>query len=189
MALKSAVFIDKDGTLIDDEPFNVDPARMRLAANAGPALRKLQALGYLLIVVSNQPGIARGLFTASDLEAVKQRLSSLLGEHRVTLDAFCYCPHWPMGRIACLAFACDCRKPQPGMLLRAAASLQIRLAGSWMVGDILDDIEAGRRAGCRTILIDNGNETEWQVDPLRHPHRLARDLGEAASVIAAHSSQ
>lgn len=189
MAVKPAVFIDKDGTLIDDVPFNVDPERMRLADGAGTALRRLQSLGFVLVVVTNQSGIARGLFDASAMGVVRDRLAALLAAQGVTLDAFLYCPHWPHGRVACLAYACDCRKPQPGMLLRAAQQMELGLDASWMIGDILDDVEAGRRAGCRTILIDNGNETEWRIDALRRPHRLARDLAHAAEVIAVHAAR
>lgn len=189
MAVKRAVFLDKDGTLVDDVPFNVDPERVRLADGAGPALRRLQSLGFLLIVVTNQSGIARGLFDESALFVVRDRLAALLAAQDVTLDAFLHCPHWPHGRVARLAYACECRKPRPGMLLHAAAEMDLRLDASWMVGDILDDVEAGRRAGCRTVLIDNGNETEWRIDAMRRPHRLARDLAQAADVIAAHPLQ
>lgn len=183
---RRAVFIDKDGTLIDDLPYNVDPERMRLASGAGPALQSLQRLGFWLIVVSNQSGIARGRIAESAMAGVHERLRDLLAPFDVRLDGFYYCPHWPHGRVARHAFACDCRKPRPGMLLRAAAEHGISCAASWMIGDILDDVEAGRRAGCRTILIDNGNETEWELGPLRHPHRLARDLPQAARLIAQH---
>ena len=178
-----AIFIDKDGTLVDDIPFNVDPQRIRLAEGAGHALRRLQGMGYRLIVVTNQSGVARGLFAEHAMDAVRDRLAELLAAHEVALDGFEYCPHWPHGRVARHAFACNCRKPLPGMLLHAADKMRLDLKASWMIGDILDDIEAGRRAGCRTILIDDGNETQWRIDHLRHPHRLARDLTHAADII------
>lgn len=189
MAVKAAIFIDKDGTLVDDVPFNVDPERIRLADGAGAALHRLQSFGFALVVVTNQSGIARGLFDEAAMHVVSDRLATLLAAHGVTLDAFVHCPHWPHGRVARFAYACDCRKPQPGMLLHAAQRMELRLDASWMIGDILDDVEAGRRAGCRTILIDNGNETEWRVDALRRPHRLARDLVHAADVIAGHAAR
>lgn len=179
-----AVFLDKDGTLIDDVPHNADPDRIRLSAGAGEALHLLRTLGYRLIVVSNQPGIARGLIPEPAMAAVRQRIDELLAPHDVALDGFYYCPHWPHGRLSRHAFACDCRKPRPGLLRRAAAEHGIDAAHSWMVGDILDDVEAGRRAGCRTLLIDNGNETEWLLGPMRRPHRLARDLRHAAHIVA-----
>ena len=182
---RRAAFIDKDGTLIDDIPFNVDPDHIRLSPGAGRALRDLRMAGLLLVVVSNQSGIARGLFAESDMATVRSAIDNLLAPHGAELDDFRYCPHWPHGRVSRLAYACDCRKPQPGLLLQAAADLQLDLRACWMIGDILDDIEAGRRAGCRTVLIDNGNETEWLLDPLRRPHRLAHDLRHAADIITA----
>jgi D-glycero-D-manno-heptose 1,7-bisphosphate phosphatase len=178
-----AVFLDKDGTLIEDVPYNVDPERIRLAPGAAEGLRLLHAEGYRLVVISNQSGVARGLFPEEALAAVEQRLRRLLGELGVPLAAFYYCPHHPEGVVPGLAIACACRKPEPGLILRAAGDLGIDPARSWFVGDILDDVEAGRRAGCTTVLIDNGNETEWVLSPLRSPHFKAADLDEAARII------
>lgn len=181
MAVKRAVFLDKDGTLVHDVPYNVDPARIRLAPGAGAALRRLRQSGFRLFVVSNQSGVARGLFRESALAGVRERIAQLLARAAVALDGFYYCPHGPSPPGA--PPACDCRKPAPGMLLRAAREHQLALERCWMVGDILDDVEAGRRAGCRTVLIDNGNETEWRFAPLRRPHWRAPGLAQAAGII------
>jgi D-glycero-D-manno-heptose 1,7-bisphosphate phosphatase len=170
--MDKAVFIDKDGTLVEDVPYNVDPGKLVAATGARAALAALAASGYRLIVVSNQPGIALKKFAPGDLEALFESLLRLLPE----LHGFYFCPHAPHE-------GCACRKPASGLLVRAARERRIDLAGSWMVGDILDDVEAGRRAGCRTVLIDNGNETEWRPGPLRTPDRVARDLREAAETI------
>lgn len=178
-----AVFLDKDGTLIEDVPYNVDPALMRLAPDAGVALRKLSEAGYKLFVVSNQSGVARGLFPVSALGAVEERLKDMLAKCGVTLDGFYYCPHHPEATVAEYAVSCSCRKPAPGMLVQAAAEHGIALERSWMIGDILNDVEAGHRAGCRSILLDNGNETEWEVNWLRLPDRVVSDLGAAANGI------
>jgi D-glycero-D-manno-heptose 1,7-bisphosphate phosphatase len=180
-----AIFLDKDGTLVDDVPYNVDPALVRLSWQAGPALQLLQARGYRLIVVTNQSGVARGLFTEAALDAVHRRLAELLAQYGVRLDGFYYCPHSPQGTIERYAIDCTCRKPRPGLLLRAAGELGIELAHSWMIGDILNDVEAGHRAGCRAVLIDNGNETEWMLSPLRRPDLTAPELYAAATAIAA----
>lgn len=180
-----AVFLDKDGTLIDDVPYNVDPDEIRLAPGAAQGLPRLRDAGYRLIVVSNQSGVARGFFPEEALGGVRERLGELLSEIGVALDGFYYCPHHPDGTVARYAVACDCRKPQPGGILRAASDQGVALAASWFVGDILDDVEAGRRAGCRTVLIDNGNETEWVRTPLRRPDAVARDLDEAATLVLA----
>jgi D-glycero-D-manno-heptose 1,7-bisphosphate phosphatase len=180
-----AIFLDKDGTLIDDVPYNVDPDRIRLAPGTADGLPRLHAAGYRLFVVSNQSGVARGLFAESALGGVETRLRTLLADLGVPLAGFFYCPHHPEGNVGHYAIACDCRKPAPGLILRAAREQGIDVGRSWLVGDILDDIEAGRRAGCRTVLIDNGNETEWVLTPGRRPDFRAADLAEAAHIILA----
>jgi histidinol-phosphate phosphatase family protein len=180
MQLRPAVFIDKDGTLVKDVPYNVDPALVVLTPGAGPALRALRDAGFALVLVSNQSGIATGRFPASALRAVEDRLAELLAPHGVSLDAAYYCPHapGPDGRPAC-----PCRKPAPGLFFQAARERHLHLRRSWMIGDILNDVEAGRAAGCRTILLDNGGETEWKISPGRLPHFTARTMVEAAKTI------
>jgi D-glycero-D-manno-heptose 1,7-bisphosphate phosphatase len=170
-----AVFVDKDGTLVVNVPYNVDPERIALAPGAQHGLARLAGTGYQVIVVSNQPGAALGIFPEAALKKVEARLNEL-----VPLDGFYYCPH-PPGE------DCGCRKPQAGLIERAAREHGVDLSSSWMIGDILDDVEAGRRAGCRTILLDVGHETEWQLNEQRSPHHIARDLSEAADIITAAS--
>lgn len=180
-AAAGAVFIDKDGTLIEDVPFNVDPARLRFTVHALSALRLLADRGHPIIVVTNQPGIALGRFKRAELGRLEQVLASRLrDEAGIELAGFYACPHapGPQGRPACL-----CRKPAPGLLRQAARSRQLDLSRAWMIGDILDDIEAGRRAGCRTVLLDVGHETVWHLSPLRTPHHTAGDLLQAAQRI------
>jgi histidinol-phosphate phosphatase family protein len=169
-----AVFVDKDGTLVENVPYNVDPARIALTPGAASGLRALAHHGFRIIVVSNQPGVALGKYRPEALAAVRARIAEL-----VPLHGFYFCPHAPGG-------GCDCRKPAAGLLLRAAREHGVALADSWLIGDILDDIEAGRRAGCRTVLLDNGNETVWEMSPQRVPHHVARDLAEAANLILEH---
>lgn len=168
-----AAFLDKDGTLIVDVPYNVDPALIALAPGAREGAAALHAAGYALVVVTNQSGIARGLFEPAALDAVEARLRALL---LVPIAGFYHCPHEA-------GDACDCRKPQPGMLHRAAAELGVTLAESWMIGDILNDVEAGNRAGCRSVLIDNGNETEWLDDRWRRPDHIVGTVAQAARAI------
>lgn len=186
-ALVKAIFLDSEGTLIDDVPFNAEPRQLRLVSGAGAALRLLAGLDFRLFVVCNQSGIAHGCFGEDAMQPVADRLADLLFRERLTLDGFYYCPHHPLGTIKRYARACACRKPAPGMLLRAAREHGIDLRASWMVGDILNDVEAGNRAGCRTLLIDNGNEHEWRLGPRRLPTRIAPDLYRAALLIAHHS--
>jgi D-glycero-D-manno-heptose 1,7-bisphosphate phosphatase len=178
-----AIFLDKDGTLVKDIPYNVDPGLVQLTPFAGKALRSFQRQGYALFVISNQSGVAKGIFPESALYGVKQRLLELFSEQGVTLYGFYYCPHYPDGIVQQYAHQCDCRKPQPGMIRRAAYEHGIDLEDSWMIGDILDDVEAGFRAGCRTVLIDNGNETEWEISMQRMPDLIESDLLSAAVAV------
>jgi histidinol-phosphate phosphatase family protein len=139
--------------------------------------------GYKLIVVSNQAGVACGYFPEEALIAVKDKLHSLLENEGIILTGFYFCPHYVNGIIDEYAVDCYCRKPSPGMLLHAAEINDINLSESWMIGDILNDVEAGNRAGCKTILIDNGNETEWLPGKYRSPTITCHSINEAASCI------
>jgi histidinol-phosphate phosphatase family protein len=182
---RRAVFLDKDGTLIDDVPYNVDPLRVALARDAGRALRALKEHGFLLVVVSNQPGVALARFSLQALASVECRIQELLAASSVAIDAFYYCPHLPQAPNVRYAVRCLCRKPQPGLLRQAARDLEIDLTQSWLIGDILDDAEAGNRAGCHTVLVDAGNETEWRLGLHRQPDHFAKSLRDAARLILA----
>src|SRR5581483_10333629 len=114
-----AVFLDKDGTLVEDVPYNVDPDRIRLLPGTAAGLRRLHAAGYQLVVVSNQSGVARGYFPESALAAVEARLRELLTSAGVPLAGFYYCPHHPAGAVPAYTVACTCRKPLPGLVVRA----------------------------------------------------------------------
>ncbi len=181
--MQKAVFLDKDGTLIEDLPYNADQGKIRFVPGSQEGLRLLQQCGYQLIVVTNQAGIAKGLVTPDELQAMRARLFEMTAATGVRLSGFFFCPHHPEGTVEQYRIRCNCRKPEPGLILKAAREHSIDLAVSWLVGDILNDIEAGRRAGCRTILIDNGNETEWIIAPSRVPHHIVSDLKEAAEII------
>jgi D-glycero-D-manno-heptose 1,7-bisphosphate phosphatase len=178
-----AVFLDKDGTLIRNVPYNVDPARVELLPRVAEGLRRLQDAGYVLVVVSNQPGVALNRFPASALAYVEARIDELLVPFGVLITAYGWCTHHPAGVRVRGVVACTCRKPRPGLLLDAAATHHISLAQSWMIGDILDDVEAGRRAGCGTILVDRGNETRWRAGRLRTPRAIVYDFADAVSFI------
>lgn len=174
---RPAVFIDKDGTLVENVPWNVDPERLRLLPGAAQALATLASHGLALVVVTNQSGLAEGRFSAAQFAGLCDALRQRLAVHGVSLTDVLHCPHAPApdGRPAC-----PCRKPRPGLLLRAARLHGLALARSWMVGDILDDVEAGRRAGCRTLLLDTGGETAWRRSRWRWPHHTAADWTQAA---------
>lgn len=182
---KKAIFLDKDGTLVEDVPYNINPDLVVLTPGAAEGLRLLQKAGYELIVITNQSGIARGFFPETAIESVETCLQQRLAEIGVFLKGFYYCPHHPDGVVPTYAIACDCRKPRPGLLKRAAKEHGICLEQSWFIGDILNDVEAGRTAGCRTVLIDNGNETEWELSQQRLPHHIVNNLLDAALLITA----
>jgi D-glycero-D-manno-heptose 1,7-bisphosphate phosphatase len=181
--MAKAVFLDKDGTLIPDIPYNVDPNLITLQPDSVVGLQRLQEEGYLLIIISNQAGVARGYFTEDKLPAVEQRLAEILATHDLKLSGFYYCPHYPDGSVDGYNIDCECRKPMPGMLLKAAKEHDIDLTESWMIGDILNDVEAGNRAGCKTVLVNNGNETEWIAGPFRTPTYLSTSINQAAEDI------
>lgn len=175
-----AVFVDKDGTLVEEVPNNVDPARLRFTPNALEGLQLLSRSGYRIVVVTNEPGIAFNLFDRAALTRLEKALAARLAEAGIPLAGFFACPHAPAPPPAA---GCLCRKPSPGLLRQAARLHGLSLASSWMVGDLLDDVEAGRRAGCRTVLLDVDHETAWRMSPLRTPHYGASDLLHAAQLI------
>lgn len=146
------------------------------------ALRPLTELGFQLVVATNLPRLARGYFDEAALAAMHQHLRGLLADQGITLAGVYHCPHHPEGSVPRLAITCDCRKPAPGLLLHAARDLGLDLGRSWFVGDILDDCEAGNRAGCRTILVDHGTEPPPQ-SAIRRPTFVARDTVHALRLI------
>jgi D-glycero-D-manno-heptose 1,7-bisphosphate phosphatase len=173
-ARRPAVFLDRDGTLIEDVGYLSKPEQIRLLPGVPEALRKLREAGFLLIVTTNQSAIARGWLTEGKLHAVHESLNSRLRRVGAQLDAFYYCPHLPDGQIEQYAQRCDCRKPGDGMLRRAAREWRISLADSYAVGDSRRDVEAGRRAGCFAVLLDREAVAA---------DACARDLAEAADII------
>lgn len=184
--MQRAVFLDKDGTLVEDVPYNVNIEKIRFTPYAFEALKQLHELGFLLIIVTNQSGIARGYFGREEVENLHRYFAAVFDSIGTPLSGFYYCPHHPDAPLGEFSIECDCRKPKPGMLREAARRLDIDLSESWMIGDILNDVEAGKSAGCKTILIDNGNETEWVLTPEREPDFTATDLKQAANIIKQH---
>ena len=142
MQTPAAVLLDRDGTLVEDVPYNADPARVVPVPGAADALAKLRSAGVALAVVSNQSGVARGLMTLEQVEAVNRRVEELLGP----IGPWLVCPHGPDD-------GCACRKPAPGLVLAAAATLGVDPAGCVVIGDIGSDVEAARAAGARAILV------------------------------------
>ncbi len=177
------VFLDKDGTLIEDVPFNIQLERIKIVEGAIEALRHLAEAGFKFVVISNQSGIAHGLFEEREILRVRYYLEGILKENGITLLDFYYCPHHPDGSVKRYKKDCLCRKPSPGMIWKARNDHHINLSKSWFIGDILDDVECGRRAKCKTVLINNNHETKWELSPLRVPDAIVGNFCEAADFI------
>ena len=154
---QKAIFLDRDGTINKYVGFLRNIDQFELIDGVSNAIKKINASGYLVIVVTNQPVIARGELSFEELEEIHNKMETLLGKDGAYLDAIYYCPHHPhkgyQGERRELKIECDCRKPKPGMLLKAAKDFNIDLSSSWMVGDGENDIRAGQSAGCQTALI------------------------------------
>jgi histidinol-phosphate phosphatase family protein len=171
MDKRPAIFLDRDGTIIEDANYPKYPEQVHFLSDVEIVLSIFQKKGFLLILISNQSGIGRGLITMEEANNVHHRVLSILNNKGVCLDASYYCIHGPEEN-------CSCRKPSPEMILRAAEELNVDLSNSFMIGDREVDMETGKNAGCRTILIKSGQETgisvladytadNWQ-DVLRH---------------------
>lgn len=164
---QKAIFLDRDGTINKYVGFlrNIDD--FELIDGVAEAIRKINESGYLAVIVTNQPVVARGEVSFEELEEIHNKMETLLGKEGAYLDAIYYCPHHPHkgyeGERPELKIDCDCRKPKPGMLLKAAVDFNIDLSRSWMVGDGENDIQAGINAGCKTVLLSNGNESYGQT--------------------------
>ena len=161
MGKGKAVFLDRDGVIneliyyreqgIVDSPFTV--GQFRLLPGVGEAIRKLHDMGYKVILVSNQPGIAKGKISEETFDKVRQKMEKELAKEGASLDGEYYCFHHPEAKVEGLRANCECRKPKPGLLLQAAKDMDIDLSQSWMVGDGLTDVRAGKGTGARTILL------------------------------------
>jgi D-glycero-D-manno-heptose 1,7-bisphosphate phosphatase len=184
---RRAVFLDRDGTVAEEVGYVNHVSRVRLLPGSAAALRRIHTAGLLAVVVTNQAGVARDYFEEALVHQVHQRLKDLLAAEGARLDAIYYCPHHPREGAPPYRLECDCRKPRPGMLLRAAKELNIDLPHSYMVGDGMVDVAAGRAAGATTVLVLTGygrghlehRRDRWSVEP----HHIAEDLGAAVDWI------
>ena len=176
-APRPAVFLDRDGTLIREREYLSDPGGVELIGGVTEALRRLRAAGYLLVVVTNQSGIGRGLYSVEDYRRVAARLDALLAESEIVLDGTWFCPHHPDH-----TGPCDCRKPGLGMYRAAIGELSIDPGHSYFIGDKVSDLEPASRLGGQAILVRTGYGT--QVDgELPEGAWVARDLLDAARII------
>jgi D-glycero-D-manno-heptose 1,7-bisphosphate phosphatase len=186
---RPAVFLDRDGTVVRDVNYLCSVRRLRLLPGAGRAIRRLNAAGFAVVIATNQSGVARGLLTEADLAEIHAALTRRMSRHGARLDAICYCPHHPQAVLPAYRKRCRCRKPSPGLLVRAARRLDLDLRASFAVGDSTRDIEAGRGAGCRTVLLRPGRAGRRESPPPAGPapDHVANNLAEAVAWILSQS--
>lgn len=187
-AQRAAVFLDRDGTLNEEVDFLTDPDELVLVPGAGAAVRALNDAGLAAVVVTNQSGIARGLLDEAGLARIHARLAELLAAQGARIDAWYFCPHHPDEGAPPYRGPCECRKPAPGMLVRAARELGLDLRRSWVVGDSLRDLEAGAALGVPGVLVATGKGERERAKlagrPGPPPH-LAADLAAAVRLVLA----
>ena len=190
VSTQAAVFLDRDGVLIEDRELLADPAEIRVLDGVGAAIGALKDAGFRLVVVSNQAVVARGLITEQEVDTIHHRMQTLIRQAGgPELDAVCFCPHHPEATVPEYRCVCPCRKPRPGMLLRAAEEHDLDLKASFMVGDRMTDIMAGAAAGCRTVLVQTGRHNDPPIitidppDPSCQPDYTCPDLRAAAEWI------
>jgi D-glycero-D-manno-heptose 1,7-bisphosphate phosphatase len=186
---RPAVFFDRDNTLLVSDGFLGDPAKVQLVEGAADAVAAVRTLGYATVVISNQSGVARGMFGEDDVRKVNARLDELLRQANpgAIVDRHEYCPFHPQAKVETYRQDSTLRKPRPGMIFLAADALALDVARSWVVGDAPRDVAAGKAAGCRTILVRDSKLTpspaaDEKIDG--QPDHVVGDLGQAVQVIA-----
>jgi D-glycero-D-manno-heptose 1,7-bisphosphate phosphatase len=186
---RRAVFLDRDGTINVEKDYLHRIEDFAFIPGAPQAIRALREAGFMVIVVTNQSGVARGLYSEKDVERLHRFIQEELAACGTAIDAFYFCPHHPEHGQDQYRVACDCRKGAPGMLLQAAREHDIDLARSYMVGDKPADIEAGRQAGCRCIMVMTGYGSTAACHPDLALIRACPDLASAAALIIRETGQ
>jgi D-sedoheptulose 7-phosphate isomerase len=161
---RPAVFLDRDGVIVKDVDNLVDAHQLELLPGVAGAIAQLTNAGFAIVVVTNQPVVARGLAAEEDVARISRTLEARLESEGARVERTYFCPHHPNATLLAYRAACDCRKPRAGMLHRAAKELALDLNGSFMVGDRLSDVAAGRRAGCRTVLVETGKHAAPPIE-------------------------
>lgn len=181
--MNKAVFLDKDGTIIEDVNYLKHASQIKFIPGSVEAIKMLNKAGYKVIVISNQSGIARGILTEDMLQAIDKNLHKRLLHQGAYLDGMYHCPHHPEHGLYPYKKECSCRKPNPGMLLKAAKDHDIDLAQSYMIGDHPTDIEAGKKAGTKTIFVLTGHGKEEKDRIKEAPDQIVESLLEAVKQI------
>ena len=189
---RRAVFLDRDGTVNEEVGYICDPALFRLYEYAAEAVRLLNQAGWLAVVVTSQAGIARGMFNESFLTQIHEQMKTELADAGATIDAIYYCPHHPTEGESPYRQECDCRKPKPGMLTKAAAELNVDLAASVVIGDRFRDLGMAQAVGARGVLVLTGyGREELENDSAnwpQQPDHIAENLLEAVRWVIKQSS-
>jgi D-glycero-D-manno-heptose 1,7-bisphosphate phosphatase len=185
--VKRGVMLDRDGTLIEEVGYLDRLDRIRLFSYSVDAVRLLNRAGYAVVVVTNQAGVARGYFDEPFVEETHRAIAGMLSEAGAMIDAFYYCPHLADADVDAYRVRCDCRKPQPGMIRKAAADLDLDLSRSFIVGDRIQDLEAGRAVGSRGILVRTGYGYRHETAARERGGFVADHLMQAVSWILRHS--
>ena len=177
--MNKAAFLDRDGVINEEVNYLHEPDKVRIIPGVAGALRRLRENGFLIIVVTNQAGVARGMYQEHDIDLVHREIDAILARDGAKIDAYYYCPHHEK-----FTGDCDCRKPAPGMLLQAGTDHNIDFAASFMAGDRLSDIDAGRAAGCgRLILVRTGYGAKTAADGVVGDVEIADDLSSAVDMV------
>lgn len=180
---RRAVFLDRDGTINEEVNYLHRVEDFAFIPGVPEAIRRLREAGFLVIVATNQSGVARGYFSLEAVEELHRHIQAQLAAAGTAVDGFYVCPHHPTAGVGAYRIDCDCRKGNPGMLQQAARDHHLDLGGSYMVGDKAADMEAGRRAGCRSLLVMTGYGAEESISPGAADVPHCRDLLEAAELI------
>ena len=187
--MKKAIFLDRDGTLVEEVGYLKMIEDMRFTPKALEALKIFHDLGFLNIVITNQSAVARGLLSPKELKKIHKRLGELAAEEGAVVDAYYHCPHLPEGRMAPYNVDCDCRKPKPGMILQAQQKYQLDLAQCYLVGDKSSDLETAKNAGVHPVLVETGygaqTKASWteSVTVYANLFEFARALGQAPTSV------
>ncbi len=177
-APREAVFLDRDGTIIEEEGFLGDPDKIRILPNAPEAIKLFRQNGFAIVVVTNQSGVARGLFGEADVRAVNKRMCNMFNEIGAPIDDVFYCPHYEGGNVPQYSVPCNCRKPKTGMIV--AATNKMHLQPTLVIGDRTSDIELGLNVGATAILVETGYGAEQRKSLKFAPDYIAQDLLDAA---------
>jgi D-glycero-D-manno-heptose 1,7-bisphosphate phosphatase len=181
--MQPAVFLDRDGTIIEDVGYVSTPAQLRFIPGSIESIRMLNDAGYKVIVITNQSGVARGILSEDMLQTIDKIIRKQILSGGGHIDDIYYCPHHPEHGVYPYRQACECRKPHPGLIKKATAEHALDLSASFLVGDKSSDMETGKHAGIKTILVETGYGSKEKEVLKEHPDHFAKNLADAVKWI------